>query len=121
MNALIILAHGSRRQESNLEIQHLSEKVKTIAAAEYHFIEYAYLELAEPSLLQSINNAINNGATSITVLPYFLNSGKHLTQHIPTIIKTAIEKYPDCDITLSANIGLSEDMPKLILEQARLR
>jgi sirohydrochlorin ferrochelatase len=121
MNTLIILAHGSRRQESNLEIKALAEEVKKISASEYNFIEYAYLELIEPSLLQSIDKTINNGVSNITVLPYFLNSGKHVTQHIPSIVKTAIEKYPDCEITLSTSIGMSQNMPKLILEQAKLK
>lgn len=121
MNVLIILAHGSRRQESNFEIKNLTESVKKISMNEYELIEYAYLELAEPSLLQSIDDLINNGASKITVLPYFLNSGKHVTKNIPDIIETAIEKYPNCKISLSSIIGMSEDMPKLILEQARLR
>jgi sirohydrochlorin ferrochelatase len=120
MNALIILAHGSRRQESNLEIKTLAEKVKTTAGNEYDLIEYAYLELAEPSLLQSIDATINSGASSITILPYFLNSGNHVKRDIPTIIQIAKEKYLHCKFKISTCVGSSENMPDLILEQARL-
>ena len=121
MNVLIILAHGSRRQESNLEIKQLTEEVKKIVGTEYDPIDYAYLEQVEPSLLESISNATTCEASNITVLPYFLNSGKHVKQHIPTIIKTAQGKYPNCKFNLSAPIGMSANMPALVLEQARLR
>ncbi len=121
MNALIILAHGSRRQESNEEIVTLASQVKTYSSDEYDIIEHAYLELAEPNLLQCIDNVINNSATSITVFPYFLNSGNHVTRDIPTIIETATARYPDCRFDVSTFIGKHKDMPKLILELAKLK
>ncbi len=120
MNTLIILAHGSRRQESNLEIKTLAEKVKALAGTEYDIIEYAYLELAEPSLLQSIDTTINSGASSITILPYFLNSGNHVKCDIPAMVQTAKEKYINCEFKVSTCVGMSEDMPELILQQSRL-
>ncbi len=121
MNALIILAHGSRRQESNQEIIELTFQVKSIANDEYDIIEYAYLELAEPALLQCIDNVISNGASSITVFPYFLNSGNHVKRDIPAMIESASSNHPDCRFDISAFIGMHKDMPKLILEQAKLK
>jgi len=88
MNALIILAHGSRRHESNQEIKTLAKEVKIIAGNEYDVIEYAYLEVVEPTLLQSIASVVNRGVADITILPYFLNSGNHVKQDIPTLIES---------------------------------
>ncbi len=119
MKTLIILAHGSRRKESNHEIKSLAEAIKNISADEYDHIEYAYLELAEPSLPHAIDNSIHIGASHITVLPYFLNSGNHVTKDIPVIIKTAKEKYPDCIFNISTCIGMLENMPELILKHIR--
>jgi sirohydrochlorin ferrochelatase len=120
MKALIILAHGSPRQESNQEIKDLATEVKKISGKEYNLIEYAYLEMVEPTLLQSIDNVISKGVSDITVLPYFLNSGNHVTRDIPAMVDTAVENHPDCTFKISVCIGMLEDMPKLILEQARL-
>ena len=120
MNALIILAHGSRRHESNQEIETLAKEVKKIAGNEYDVIEYAYLEIVEPTLLQSIERVVNRGVSDITILPYFLNSGNHVKRDVPTIIETATERYPDCRFKISVCVGMFEGMPKLILEQARL-
>jgi sirohydrochlorin ferrochelatase len=118
MNALIILAHGSRRQESNEEVMKLSKEVKTLSDNDYDIIEYAYLELAEPNLLQCIDNVIDEGTSRITVFPYFLNSGNHVTRDIPTIIEAATARYPDCRFDISSFIGMHKDIPKLILELA---
>ena len=120
MNALIILAHGSRRHESNREIVNLANDVNEISGDKFDAIEYAYLEIAEPTLLQSIESLVNRGVSDITVLPYFLNSGNHVKRDIPTMIETATEKHPDCRFKISACIGMFEGMPKLILEQVRL-
>ena len=35
MKALIILAHGSRRKESNLEVKNLSNQIKELTKKEY--------------------------------------------------------------------------------------
>lgn len=119
MNALIILAHGSRRQESNEEIIALTREVKVYSSDEFDIIEYAYLELAKPGLLKCIDNIIHDGAASITVFPYFLNSGNHVTRDIPAIIETAAARYPDIRFKVSTFIGKHKDMPKLILELAK--
>lgn len=119
MKALIILAHGSRRQESNQEVAALVNEVRKISTNEYDAIEHAYLEIAEPDLPLSIKQTIENGASDITVLPYFLNSGNHVKRDIPAIIKQASKKYPSCKFRISSFIGMYKGMPDLILKQAR--
>ncbi len=126
MNALIILAHGSRRQESNLEIQTLAEKVTSLvqqddqsdAKQQYHLVDYAYLEVTAPTLLQAIDASIQQGASQITVMPYFLNSGNHVMRDIPAMINQARAQYPTCEFNLSACIGMLDNMPALVLAQA---
>ena len=119
MKALIIIAHGSRRQEANNEIVNLTNSVEKIAGNEYGLVAHAFLELAKPTLLQSIENVINQGATDITIMPYFLNSGNHVTRDIPKILETAQKKYPDCTLRMAAYIGMIEEMPELILSQSK--
>lgn len=118
MNALIILAHGSRREESNLEIKELAKKIKELADSHYDLIEYAYLEVVSPALPDTIDNCINKGTSEITVFPYFLNSGNHVKRDIPEMINAAKKQHPHCSFKTSACIGMIEEMPHLILRQA---
>lgn len=118
MRTLILLAHGSRRHESNQEVITLTDEVRNKAKDIYESVEYAFLELAEPELLYAIENSVKQGATEITVLPYFLNSGNHVKQDIPAIIDTAMEKYPHCKFNVTVCIGMYEGMAELILNHA---
>ena len=120
MTALIILAHGSRRTESNQEIIELADKVAAIAKKKYKLVTYAFLEVVEPKLLHAIDMLIEQSIDEIIVLPYFLNSGNHVTHDIPEIIELAKLKYSDCIFRLAPCVGLHQDMPKLILSQAEL-
>ena len=116
MKALIILAHGSRRHDSNQEIHSLTNEVRNNTDHNFQFVEYAFLELTEPKLLTVINNLVKKGADEITVLPYFLNSGNHVKKDIPEIIDSAMERYPKCKFNIISCIGMYEDMDKIILQ-----
>ena len=120
MNALIILAHGSRREESNNEIKVLARDVKSIAKGKFDLVDYAYLEVVEPDLCQAIKNVINAGATEVIVFPYFLNSGNHVKRDIPAMVETAINTYPNCKFKMTECIGMYKGMPELILQQTEL-
>ncbi|HAO23817.1 MAG TPA: cobalamin biosynthesis protein CbiX, partial [Methylophaga sp.] len=45
MKALLLVAHGSRRQRSNDEVIELAEKLKTECAQHYDIVQAAFLEL----------------------------------------------------------------------------
>ena len=118
MKALIILAHGSRRHESNQEIYSLAEEVREQDNENFQLIEHAFLELTEPHLMTVIDDVISRGANEITVLPYFLNSGNHVKQDVPEIIDAAMQKYPKCRFTITPCIGMYADIAELVLNHA---
>lgn len=119
MRALVIIAHGSRRAESNDEVTHLTEKVRKQADDSFHSIRHAFLELAEPDLMSVIDELIENNINEVTILPYFLNSGNHVRQDIPALLQAAKKQYPHCSFKLAAAIGMYDGMPELILHSAR--
>ena len=114
MNALIIIAHGSRRKEANAEFIALVEKIKTTSGSKYDFVEPCFLEISSPSLSESVKYVIENGATHISVFPYFLNSGNHVLRDIPEIVARLTQHYPDCTITLLPYFGTIEKIAELI-------
>ena len=120
MNALILLAHGSRRSESNLEVESLSNEIYALISNKFDFVEYAFLEMAEPSLMDSIDGLIKKNASKITIFPYFLNSGVHIKSDIPVIVEKAKVKYDNCTFKLTLPIGAYKGMAKLISEQINL-
>ena len=117
MNALVMVAHGSRRDEANAEFIALVHNVKVAAASQYDFLEYCFLEIASPSLTEAVEHVIAKGAKTISVFPYFLNSGNHVLKGIPETVDRLINQYPDCTITLLPYFGTCEGIAELISRQ----
>lgn len=118
MKALVIIAHGSRRAESNEEVANLAEQVRQRAEQHYAIVEHAFLELAEPALPDVIESLIEHGSDEIVILPYFLNSGNHVREDIPTLLSNARHDHPACEFKLAQPIGMYAGMPELILAGA---
>ncbi|WP_300497985.1 CbiX/SirB N-terminal domain-containing protein [uncultured Methylophaga sp.] len=110
MKALLLVAHGSRRQRSNDEVIELAEKLKTECAQHYDIVQAAFLELADTLIADGIENCVNDGATHITVLPYFLNSGRHVTEDIPHDVDSTRARFHDVHIQIAQHIGASAAM-----------
>ena len=75
MNILILVAHGSRRKESNLEVDSLSKKMLKFNSNQFDKVIPAFLEFASPSIPEAIKKCSEMGAQRVTVLPYFLSAG----------------------------------------------
>jgi sirohydrochlorin ferrochelatase len=118
MKALLLVAHGSRRNQSNSEVLILADKLKGHCSEQYAIVHAAFLELAEPEIPEGIKHCVDHGATSIVVLPYFLNSGRHVTEDIPNIVNSTRRDYPNIDIRIAAHIGGSDLMMKLLVTSA---
>jgi sirohydrochlorin ferrochelatase len=118
MRALILAAHGSRRKQSNGEVIELAEKLWKRCCKEYNIVQPAFLELAEPLIPEAIKQCVDKGASSIVLLPYFLNSGKHVIDDIPSIINKAKKVYPDVNIKIAPHAGASDLMIDLLISLA---
>ena len=115
MRSLLLVAHGSKRQESNEEICSLTKQLKEQARARFGFVSCAFLEIAEPSIPQGIQQCIDAGAEEVIVVPYFLSAGRHVTKDIPTEVDIKRKEYPNIIINITDYVGKSEDIPGILL------
>lgn len=118
MKALLLVAHGSRRAQSNQEVSELAKALANSCRDNYFLVRAAFLELAEPSITDSINSCCEQGATEIVILPYFLNRGRHVSDDVPAIVNKAKSLHPSVTITTLSHIGASEAMLGLLSETA---
>ncbi|MCV6606493.1 MAG: CbiX/SirB N-terminal domain-containing protein, partial [Porticoccaceae bacterium] len=93
-NALIMISHGSPRAQANEEFLALVGRVRELVQAQYTQVEGAFLGSTTPDIASAINDAIAKGASSISVLPYFLNSGVHVAKDVPAIIEQQQQNNP---------------------------
>ena len=118
MKALLLIAHGSRRKESNDEVVVIADRLKSICSGQYDIIHSGFLELAETLIPDGIKKCVDDGAKTIIVLPYFLNSGRHVTEDIPNIVNDTIPNYPDVEIKIAQHLGASPLMMDLLVASA---
>lgn len=118
MKALLVVAHGSRRAESNDEVRCLTTQLQVRAGNAYGEVRCAFLELAEPSIPEGIAQCIAQGAAEIVVLPYFLSAGRHVATDIPAEVAKAQSSYPHVTIDVAPYLGVAEGLIDAMLSLA---
>lgn len=115
--SLLLVAHGSRREQSNDEVRALVRHLRQLGQ-NYGMIECAFLELAEPSIADGLRGLVVAGASDIVVMPYFLAAGRHVVADIPREVDEVRHKHPEVTIRVAPYLGAAPDISRLILAQA---
>lgn len=114
-SAILLIAHGSRRQEANDDLRQLAAMLAE--RCPHEIIECAYLELAEPSIPHGLQACLDRGATRVRMLPWFLSAGAHVCDDLARYRREFAEAYPDLEIRLCPPVGLHPKMVDILLER----
>ncbi|RJR20707.1 MAG: hypothetical protein C4581_02995 [Nitrospiraceae bacterium] len=118
MEKIIIAGHGSPKKDAN-NIEQVARLLHGMVhpGCSKECVRVAYLQFAEPDIMQAITDCVKDGAGKIIVHPYFLSSGMHVTTDIPGIIKDAQEKYPGVEFVYTEPLGIHNRMAEVVLER----
>ena len=114
MQTLILIAHGSRLEQSNEEVRNLTARLRKLTADRYDHVDCAFLELAEPSIPAAIDTAVSRGSSRVVLLPYFLAGGSHVSLHIPEIVAHKQAQHPRSVLELRPHLGQAESLVELL-------
>lgn len=117
MNALLILAHGSRKKESNEEIIRLATELDERQDKPFAKVLCAFNQFSGPTAEDQIRVLADMGATEITVLPYFIAAGSHVTSDIPELVDRARGAYPGIRFHISPHFGGFQGIKDLIVSE----
>jgi sirohydrochlorin ferrochelatase len=109
---IVIVDHGSRREESNALLESVANMFAQRFAEQYAIVEPAHMELAEPSIATAFVRCVERGAKRVVICPYFLGPGKHWTQDIPRLTAEAAARFPGIQFHVTPTLGIDD----LILE-----
>ena len=109
---VIIVDHGSRRDESNRMLEEVARLFAQRFEQQYEIVEPAHMELAEPSIATAYAKCVQRGAQRIVVCPFFLGPGKHWTKDIPELTARAALNHPQTRYHVTKPLGIDD----LILE-----
>ena len=112
MRMLLLVGHGSKASLAN-------EQLKQLAALyplsdQIQKVKVAYLEICPPDIGTGIDFCVQDGASKIIVMPYFLFDGVHVAKDIPEILDEARKRHPSVLIKMTKAIGVDKVMVGLI-------
>lgn len=113
--AILLIAHGSRRSEANADLIHMAESLRRQVTGE--IVELAYLELAPPDIPTGLQTCVQQGATSIRILPYFLSAGAHVMNDLKRFRADFQSQYPEITCQLCPPLGLHPLIVTVLLDR----
>lgn len=116
MHAIILFAHGSRDPLWHQPIQSVAARIAQ--RAPHTLVRCAYLELTEPDLPSVARALIDQGATSLCVVPLFLGVGRHAREDLPELLKALHASHPGIDITCQPAVGEQAALLDLLADLA---
>jgi len=117
-NGIIIVDHGSRRDESNAMLERVAALFAERFKQRYTIVEPAHMEIAEPSIATAYARCVERGAERVVVVPFFLGPGKHWTQDIPRLTSEAAAKFPGTVFHVSPTLGIDDLILDLLDKRA---
>lgn len=112
---VIIVDHGSRRDESNTMLLRVVELFQDLSG--YQVVEPAHMELASPSIAEAFAACVRRGATAVVIFPYFLLPGRHWDQDIPALAAAAARQHPGVRYLVTAPLGLHPLMARIMQDR----
>lgn len=112
-SAILLVAHGSRRPAANADLVRLAEMISL--QVEEEIVEIGYLELTAPTIPEGLRKCAERGATRISILPYFLSQGAHVSRDLVRFRTEFQELYPDLQCVVCPPIGLHSKLIELLL------
>ncbi len=99
---IIVLAHGSKIESGTEGLYRIVNLIQQMGG--YKVVEPAFLQLASPSLEDTIEALVRRRIKKIIVMPLLLFSGNHVLEDIPRAVEAEKTKYPDITFTIAVNI-----------------
>ena len=117
MKGVLIVDHGSKKDEANDMLVCMSNLLQTMAGPQV-VVRYAHMELADPDIAKGFGSCVRAGATDVIVFPYMLSPGRHSTNDIPRLVADAAREFPHVTFSVTPAFGVHEKLAELILDRA---
>ncbi len=104
-SALLVLVHGSPRPESNRDMFAVVDLLRQKSDIEYSIFQVGFMECNEPDIPTAIDLCVEAGASRVVAVPYFLHTGNHVADDLPTLLEEAQRKYPRVEFSMGDYLG----------------
>ncbi len=116
-SALLVMVHGSPRPSSNGAMFEVVEQVRAQNA--FDLVSVGFMELNEPTIPDAIEELVSQGATNVVAVPYFLHTGTHVADDLPTLLEEAQSKYPEVEFLMGDFLGHDALLMDVLAQRVR--
>jgi sirohydrochlorin cobaltochelatase len=125
MRGLLVIGHGSRREEANETVRTLARGLAVPSAdagngQSWAAVQPAFLEVVQPDIATGYAALAQAGCTDIVVHPFFLFEGNHTIHDIPAALAEAQASHPATTWTLTDPLGLHPGVVAAVRDRIRL-
>jgi len=117
--ALLVMVHGSPRPVANGDMFRVVEEVK--ARNVFDHVAVGFMECNEPTIPDAVDACAAAGAERIVAVPYFLHTGTHVADDLPTLLEEARERHPHVQFQMGRYIGTSPLLTDILAARAHSR
>jgi sirohydrochlorin cobaltochelatase len=103
MKGVILLGHGSRDPLWRKPMEAVAQRMERLEPG--RLVRCAYLELDRPDLQSAATDMVAAGARSLTVVPMFLGTGRHVRDDLPVLVEGIRGLHPGVSVQLKAPVG----------------
>ncbi len=113
--AILLLGHGSKAKEANDTLRAIAGAVSKKGG--WGLVRAAFLQMERPGIKEAVGGIVREGVKDITVMPYFLYPGLHVTSDIPGEIEAVKLEHPGLKIRIARNLGFDERLVDMAVER----
>ena len=114
--ALLVMVHGSPRPVAHGDMFRVVEEVK--ARNVFDNVAVGFMECNEPTIPDAVDECAAEGATRVVAVPYFLHTGTHVADDLPTLLEEARERHPNVQFQMGRYIGTSPLLTDILSARA---
>ena len=115
--ALLVMVHGSPRPIANQEMFRVVEEVK--ARGMFDFVHVGFMECNEPNIPDAVDACVAQGAEKVIAVPYFLHTGTHVADDLPTLLEGAQQRHPGVLFQMGRYLGASPRLTEILASRAQ--
>ncbi|WP_110515120.1 sirohydrochlorin chelatase [Herpetosiphon llansteffanensis] len=116
MHGLLIIGHGSLLAASGATMLRLAARLRERGVAA--LAEAGFLNYSQPDLAQATARLVEQGATEISVLPYFLIDGYFVQVTLRQQVEQIASHYPSVAFNLAPAFGEHPALAQLVQKRA---
>jgi len=113
--AIMLLGHGSKAPEANETLRRAAKAVEEKGG--YATVLPAFLQMEKPDFQEAVDILVGKGFTDITVMPYFLYMGLHVTQDMPAEMDSAVARHAGLKLALTKNLGFHDKLIDITVQR----